>query len=110
MIGALILMSAVTGANAAPIRLVSEPVAGGIRLQVVGASDLPVEAAYSLEVTSGAASRNRSLQRGTARLAPGVPAILVTLTLGDAAGWTAVLKVTPETGAPYEQTQSADQP
>src|SRR3546814_17743265 len=82
----------------------SDLVGGGVRLKVIGASDEIMAASYALEVTEGRGA-NRSVQRGTARLRPGAPVPLVTLTLGHAnAGWSALLTVSPEDGTPYQQT------
>lgn len=101
------VMNQTAPAEAPPIRLVSEEVGGGVRLKVIGASDEIMAASYTLEVTGGRGA-NRSVQRGTARLRPGAPVTLVTLTLGNAdAGWSALLKVSPEDGTPYEQTQGS---
>lgn len=113
--GATLLLSALMTSGASPqqaerpIRLVSEEIAGGVRLQVVGASDVPVEASYSLEVSGGGAGgTNRSVQRGTASLRPGQSATLVTLTLKNGqADWSATLEVDPADGAPYEQVASS---
>lgn len=100
-------MNQAAPAEAPPIRLVSEEVGEGVRLKVIGASDEAVAASYALEVTGGKGA-NRSVQRGTARLRPGDPVTLVTLTLGNAdAGWSALLTVSPEDGTPYEQTEGS---
>lgn len=87
--------------DAAPITLVTEATPEGVVVQVVGRSATPVEAAYALEVTSGAA--NRSTQRGSARLRPGERVVLLTARLGGSAGrdWRALLTVTPRAGEPY---------
>ncbi|HEY9579063.1 MAG TPA: curli-like amyloid fiber formation chaperone CsgH [Rhizorhapis sp.] len=115
--GALVaaaLASSVGGASApasaAPIQLVAEPVGDGVRLQVVGDAASAVEARYSLEVTSDAAAgKNRSTQRGTARLQPGTRVILITMTLGNVShgNWSAKLLVEPSTREPYQQIRSS---
>src|SRR3546814_15455862 len=95
------VMNQTAPAEAPPIRLVSEEVGGGVRLKVIGASDEIMAASYALEVTGGRGA-NRSVQRGTARIRPGAPVHLVPLTLGNAnAGWSSLLKVSPEDGPPY---------
>ncbi|QAY79207.1 curli-like amyloid fiber formation chaperone CsgH [Sphingosinicella sp. BN140058] len=86
-----------------PILLVEQPSDRGLELKVVGASEAPFAGSYRLEVTSGTAG-NRSIQSGRARLEPGVPVTLVRLHVGNAPakGWSALLKVVPEQGEPYE--------
>ena len=67
-------------------------------MRVVGHSPVQCDAIYALEVTNGAAgASNRSVQRGTARLRPGIGATVATLTLATASheAWTARLKVDP---------------
>src|SRR3546814_10776567 len=76
------VMNQTAPAEAPPIRLVSEEVGGGVRLKVIGASDEIMAASYALEVTGGRGA-NRSVQRGTARLRPGAPVTLVTLTRSE---------------------------
>ena len=98
-------------AGAAPIHLVAEKVGEGVRLQVLGAAREPFEGSYALEVTTDAAAgKNRSTQRGTARLQPGVPVTLVTLTLGNVRSgtWSAKLRVEPSGGSPYEEHQGSN--
>src|SRR3546814_20569993 len=71
-----------------------------------------VEARYSLEVTSDAAAgKNRSTQRGTARLQPGTRVILITMTLGNVShgNWSAKLLVEPSTREPYQQIRRSEE-
>lgn len=107
---ALLLMADAADLPAdAPIRLVVEPQGEGMELRVVGASDRAIEASYALEVESDAAAGgNRTVQRGRARLSPGVPVTLMTLTLGHVAQgrWTARLRVEPAGAVPYEDRRS----
>ncbi|WP_114954872.1 curli-like amyloid fiber formation chaperone CsgH [Sphingosinicella terrae] len=113
LLASLSPMSA-TGAAAAepPVRLVSEESAGGVRLSVVGESPVAVRGRYSLDVQSDPASGgNRTAQRGTVDLAPGRAATLMSLTLGNAEGWTARLRFEPAGGEPYEiVARASDQP
>src|SRR3546814_8760427 len=77
---------------------------------LVGDAASAVEARYSLEVTSDAAAgKNRSTQRGTARLQPGTRVILITMTLGNVShgNWSAKLLVEPSTREPYQQIRSS---
>jgi len=78
---------------------------GQVVIKVVGESPTAVSAQYELEVSSGAStSSNHSVQRGTVRLQPAVPATLATLKVGNPTGssLTARLHVTPERGEPYD--------
>src|SRR3546814_13795181 len=96
--------------SAATIQFVAWPVGDGVSLQVVGDAASAVEARYSLEVTSDAAAgKNRSTQRGTARLQPGTRVMLITMTLGNVShgNWSAKLLVEPSTREPYQQIRSA---
>ena len=98
-------------APAAPLHLVTEPVGSGIRIRVVGHSAVACDARYSLEVSnrSGGGS-NRSVQRGAARLRPGVVSNVATLTLGNAApgSWSARLVVDPcGTARRYEEVSGS---
>ncbi|PWG01909.1 curli-like amyloid fiber formation chaperone CsgH [Sphingosinicella humi] len=102
--------AAMTGApasEAVPIRLAAEPVGEGVRLTVIGDSDVAMTARYSLEVVASEGG-NRSVQRGEAHLQPGRAATLATVTLGQAdRGWSAILKVSPEGGAAYERSAAS---
>ena len=93
-----------------PLRLVAELVGTGIRLQVIGNSIAACEAHYELDVTGDSVrGGNRSIQRGTARLSPGVPATLATVTLASVNpdGWSAKLSVHPCGGERYEQVRGS---
>jgi hypothetical protein len=89
-----------------PVRFVAEPVAQGIRIQVIAAGDAGYEAAFELEVAS---EGNRSLHRGSVVLEEGQPVILSTVTIGVAAGrpWRAALKVEPRGRQAYEQVETS---
>jgi hypothetical protein len=94
----LLLVSAPALASPAsrPLHLVTEPAANGIRLRVVGKSDAACVARYALDISSTSpGGRNRSAQRGTARLAPGTTAVVATSTIAGSmpTGWTARLSV-----------------
>ncbi|MGZ8283683.1 MAG: curli-like amyloid fiber formation chaperone CsgH [Allosphingosinicella sp.] len=107
---ALALTAADTPSAEPPVRLVTEEAGQGIRLRVVGESAVPFAGNYALEVTSDAAAGgNRTVQRGAVRLEPGVPATLMTLTLGHSGqgSWTARLRVEPSQGAAYEEVRRA---
>lgn len=94
----------------APVHLVTETVANGVRITVVGRSASAVDAKYALEVSSSAGgSNNRSTQRGSVRLRPGVPVTMMTVVLGTGkgGGWTARLKVEPADAAAYEEVRSS---
>ena len=90
----------------APIYLIAEPTAGGVRVQVVGASDQPYDATFSLEVDGGG---NVSRHRGSASLAGGAPVTLSTVTIGvrPPNGWQARLSVEPRHGEAYGQVRSS---
>ncbi len=97
-------MTAAPASEPVPVRLAVEPAGEGVRLTVIGESDVAMTARYSLEVVASEGG-NRSVQRGEARLRPGATATLATVTLGHAGrGWSAMLKVSPEGGAPYERS------
>lgn len=115
--GLLAAAAMVAGAPAAaasktevPVRLVTEAVPNGVRITVVGRSASAYDAKYALEVSSsGSGSNNRSTQRGSVRLRPGVPVTMTTVVLGTskAGGWTARLKVEPAGAAAYEEVRSS---
>ena len=94
-----------------PLHLVTEPVAGGIRVRVVGHSAAPCAARFSLEVANRAGGgTSRSVQRGVARLLPGVTTTAATLTLGNAGpeSWSARLLVDPCGGGKrYEEVSGS---
>lgn len=112
MIGALAAMtSSVFGGagevpRAEPIQLVAEREGEGVRVQVVGASDRPYAAVFSLEVVSGG---NRSIHRGSANLQGGEAVTLSTVRLGNApeGQWRAQLKVEPQGSQAYEQVRTS---
>ncbi len=110
LLGALAAMtSSFSGGQegaAQPIRVVAEPVGGGVQVSVVGASKQPYAALFTLEVTSGG---NRSVHRGSVSLTGGEPATLSTVTLGNAepGQWRAHLKVEPQSGPAYEQVRTS---
>ena len=91
-----------------PLHLVTEPAGSGVRVRVVGESVVACEVHYVLEVANdSAAGSNRSVQRGAARLRPGVAATVATLTLANAGSkaWTARLKADRcEGGQAYDET------
>lgn len=91
---------------AAPINLIAEPVGESVRIQVVGASDRPYEASFSLEVEGGG---NRSRHRGSATLRGGDAVTLSTVTIGlpPSAEWRARLRVEPREGEGYEQVRAS---
>ena len=101
-------VSGVAGAEGSrgPIHLVAEPAGEGVRVRVVGASEAPYAATFSLEVVSGG---NRSIHRGSANLQGGEAVTLSTVTLGNAAPgqWRAHLRVEPQGSAAYEENRSS---
>ncbi len=96
-------------ASPSPISLSVETKATSVVLQVVGESAVPVDAAYSLEVTN-ASGGNRAIQRGRVSLRRNERVVLLTSRLGGAAqaGWRALLTVTPVVGKAYEIRREAD--
>lgn len=112
MVGAIGAAGAAPMADtrSAPVHLVTERVGQGVRITVVGKSESAIDATYALEVSSNAAGGgNRSTQRGSVRLRPGVPVTMITLTLGGnaGAGWTARLKVEPKGAPAYEEVRTS---
>jgi hypothetical protein len=75
-----------------------------VTLRVVGFSDAPYGARYSLDVRSGPDGfGNSSTQSGQARLAPGVSATLISVSVSAPSGtWSAKLRVEPDGGPAYE--------
>ena len=99
-----ILAFAAAGAAPQPIQLVAEEHDDHTRVLVVGNSAVPLVARYEIEARSG--SGNRSVQSGTVQLRPHQRVVLVNLGMGgNAAGWTAKLKVSYDGGS-YEQARS----
>ena len=84
-----------------PIRILAEPVATGVRVLVVGASDVGYDATFSLEVSSGG---NHSFHHGSATLSGGDRTVLSSATFCFAEGrtWNARLLVEPRGGLPYQ--------
>jgi hypothetical protein len=94
----------------APLHLVTEPVAGGIRVRVVGISAVACDARFSLEVSNrSGGGTSRSVQRGVARLQPGVASTAATLTLANAGpeSWSARLVVDSCGGERYEEVSGS---
>lgn len=81
-----------------PITLVAKQDESGLHLQVLGSSPVAMAARFTLETRSGG---NHSVQKGNARLQPGQPVSLTTVNLSKADSWSAVLRVEPEGGEPY---------
>lgn len=113
MIGSLIaVLAASLGIGApeakAPIYLSTEDVAGGVRLQVIGAADTSYGATFVLEVSGG--TGNQSRHQGSAELRAGDRAVLSTVTIGvpPQGKWRARLRVEPVGAEPYEQTAASD--
>lgn len=102
----LAMTIAAASGHASPIRLEAEPVDAGVRLRVIGLSPVACEASYELEA-AGDTGGNRSTQRGTAHLRPGVETVLSTTVLGgEAAGkWSATLRVEDCGGRRYEEVK-----
>lgn len=95
MIGAMSLAGAASMAHthSGPVDSVTEPVPNGVRITVVGRPATTIEASNALQVGSNPAG-NRSTQRGSVRVKPGVPVTMMTATLGNngSDGWTARLR------------------
>jgi hypothetical protein len=93
-----------------PLRLITESAASGVRMSVLGLSATTCTATYALEVSSGPAGNNRSVQRGVARLAAGVPAVVARVSLGGATTWSARLAVGPCGAAPGYSENARPEP
>jgi len=102
----LAMTFATASGPASPIRLEVEPVDAGVRLRVVGLSPVACEARYELEA-SGDTGGNRSTQRGSAHLRPGVESVLSTTVLGGeiAGKWSATLRVEDCDGRRFEEVK-----
>lgn len=87
-----------------PLSLIVEPAGDLVRFRVVGESATPCEARYALDVT---ANGNHSLQKGSVRLRPGEPVILVTSSIRNGPAWSARLTVSPCSGPSYEQLRTS---
>jgi len=112
LIGALLTMLSATSGDGptAPIYLVTEPAAEGVRVQVLASAASDLEASFVLEVNSDTVSGgNRSSHRGSAKLRSGETATLSTVTLGNVAAgrWEARLRVEPVGQEPYEQIRNS---
>ena len=93
-----------------PLRLVTESAGSDVRMRVLGLSATACAASYTLEVSSGPAGNNRSVQRGVARLAAGVPAVVASVSLGGATTWSARLAVGPCGAAPGYSENARPEP
>ena len=91
----------------APVHLMAKAVENGVRITVVGRSATAFEGRYALEVSGG--HGNRSTQRGSVRLQPGVTSTMTAVTLATSpdSSWTARLKVEPAGAAPYEEVRNS---
>lgn len=101
--------TAVAAAGTHPVRLVTSVDNQQLRVKVVGEGTAPFRGSYQLEVSSGARTGNRSVQRGNVTLTPGGNVVLVDLSLGAAArdAWDARLTVSDERGTQlYEERAS----
>jgi hypothetical protein len=105
LIGAVMAMLATNasgGSGRAPIFLTTQPVDGGVRIEVIGAPTSEYEASFQLEVVSPS---GRSQHRGSSRIHGGDRATLSSVTVGVPANgaWRARLRVEPAGAEPYEQ-------
>jgi hypothetical protein len=86
-----------------PIQMIAQTTEDGVRIRVVGSSLEPVTAKYMLQVSSEGANSNRSTQRGSVKLVPGVEVTMVNMTLRSRGqSWTARLTVEAENAPAYE--------
>ena len=83
-----------------PLRLHVEREGNATIVQVVGTAAAPVSASYDLQVTSGG---NRSVQRGVAKLQPGVRTTVATLRLNAERPARARLTVSSPVVAEYHE-------
>lgn len=91
--------------DARPIRLDVQEMPGRVVLKVVGASDSPVDARYTLKVAAhGQGGVNETSQGGAVRLTPGREVTVIDLSVasGRDASWTATLQVERSSGPAYE--------
>jgi hypothetical protein len=108
------MLAAAPAAEAAdparPIALETARQGEDLVIRVIGRAAAPTQAAYALEVSSGATSNNRSVQRGRAALTPDREAVLVNIRLAGAAreNWRVELTVKPEGGDPYRIARQGD--
>jgi hypothetical protein len=103
-----IAASAPAGLASRPLHLVTDTAGTGTRLRVIGDSKTVCDSPYVLEVTSTSPTgRNRSVQRGTARLRPDVVTTVATSILASPGmtAWSARVDVDPcGTGKHYQET------
>lgn len=88
-----------------PLKLVTEETDTGVKVLIVGGSDVSCAVEYELEIQSGGdGSANHSMQRGKARLLPNQEIIVAKALIGSGSSteWNARLLVRPCTGLPYE--------
>lgn len=79
-----------------PVRLDIVDAGDHVTITVIGASDVPVNAGFHLNVTSaGRGGTNHNVQSGRAQLVPGKPVTMVTLSVSTEAlsEWHATLNV-----------------
>lgn len=114
---ALIALAGMTGAvgdtpsTGRPIRLDVVESGDKIVLTVVGSSDVAVDAAFKLKVASeGRGGVNRTNQSGRARLIPGKPVTMVTLSVanGEPSKWHATLDVEQDGVHSYTLERGSD--
>lgn len=93
-----------------PIALEAARQGDDLVIRVIGRAAVATDASYALEVSSGATSNNRSVQRGRASLRPDREASLVNLRLAGAAreNWRVKLDVEPAGGEAYTIERSGD--
>jgi hypothetical protein len=103
MLGAAATAGGSSGEAPRPVSLVATQTATGVELRVVGRSEMPLDARYSLAVADH--SNNSSVQSGRVYLDGGREVTLVRLRLRPGA-WSARLRVQPEAGEAYDLTQS----
>jgi hypothetical protein len=92
-----------------PLKLVTEETNAGVKVEIVGDSDVACAVEYELEVQSGGTGNtNRSVQRGKARLLPNQKVTVAKAMIGSgpSAEWQARLLVKPCSGPSYEESVS----
>lgn len=95
-----------------PLKLVTEDTDTGVKVLIVGSSNVACAVEYELEVQSGGVGNaNRSVQRGTARLMPNqkITVAKTSLRLTAPVTWNARLLVQTCEGTNYEMTSSSKQ-
>ena len=88
-----------------PIRLDIEESPSAVTVRVIGAPEQAFTGSFSLE-TSG--DGNHSTHRSSVSLNAGETVTLSNVTLTGVGQWKALLRVTPESGAPYEELASGN--